>query len=740
MRRTAINIYRPRVLLVMFAAAVLAAMALVGVMADSSGAATGVTTRVSVDSSGAQGNRNSFGGSISADGRYIAFGSSASNLVADDTNGFGDAFVHDRQTGTTERVSVNSSGDQANGGHSFSSSMSADGRYIVLTSEATDLVADDTNGKPDVFVHDRDSDENGIFDEVGKVSTERVSVGVGVDGSVSESDSVSNSGSISADGRYVSFGSSATNLVTGDTNGKPDVFVRDRETGTTERVSLTNSGEQANDFGPNEPNLGSRSGSGSISADGRYVAFASVATDLVAGDDNGGDDAFVRDRQLETTKMVSVDPSGNERENTASFRIGVPSMSPDGRYVVFDTFARNLVPGDSDVDSDVFVRDRQTERTELMSVNSCGVQGDFASSDGGRISADGRYVAFTSSASNLVSDDTNRWPDVFVHDRDTTQQISECPPTPPTTTASATTSSGATYQSDTWTNEDVKVTLSAQDNEGGSGLRNIRYSATGAQSIAETIYDPDHPLLINTEGTTTISYFAIDNAGNRSQSKTFTVKIDRDAPLAPAITSPANNSYDTDGSFTVSGIAEANSTVELFEGTASQGTTTADASGQWSKSLSDVSEGTHTYTAKAKDTVGNLSGPSNALTVIVDKSPPRLDPKNSGSVEPDNGATGVSRSIKPEATFSDAMNPATLTTSTVKLYQRKSGEWRRVRDTNVSCVDDPCHTVTLDPYPSDPTRLLAANKKYKVTITTGAKNLAGLRLSSSKSWTFTTGE
>jgi hypothetical protein len=211
--------------------------------------------------------------------------------------------------------------------------------------------------------------------------------------------------------------------------------------------------------------------------------------------------------------------------------------------------------------------------------------------------------------------------------------------------------------------------------------------------------------------------------------------VDTTAPSVPIITSPANKSYSTDGKVIVSGTAEANSTVKLFEEGSSQpvGTTTAGASsGSWSITLPSVAEGSHTYTAIATDAAGNASSESEPRTVIVDKSVPTLE-----SVSPDNKATGVSRAVKPEATFSDAMDLASLKTS-VKLYKRKSGKWRLVKGTEASCADDACRTARLDPYPTADTDL-TANKKYKVVVTTGAKNVAGIPLASNKSWTFTTG-
>jgi Tol biopolymer transport system component len=178
-------------------------------------ASPGTTTRVSVASNGAQGNGDSFSSSISADGRYVAFHSIASNLVSGDTNGAWDVFVHDRQSGQTTRVSAASNGAQGNG-DSESPSISADGRYVAFSSDASNLVSGDTNGAWDVFVHDRQSGQ-----------TTRVSAAS--NGAQGNGDS--ESPSISADGRYVAFSSDASNLVSGDTNGAWDVFVHDRQSG-----------------------------------------------------------------------------------------------------------------------------------------------------------------------------------------------------------------------------------------------------------------------------------------------------------------------------------------------------------------------------------------------------------------------------------------------------------------------------------------------------------------------------
>jgi Tol biopolymer transport system component len=228
-----------------------------------------VTTRVSVASDGTQGDGESYYPSISSEGRYVAFASDATTLVAGDTNGLTDIFVHDRRTGVTTRVSVASDGTQGNG-HSWHPSISSEGRYVAFASYASNLVDSDANGEWDIFVHDRQTGE-----------TTRVSVAS--DGS--EGDKLSYGQSISPDGRYVAFASYATNLVAGDTNGKWDVFVHDRQTGETTRVSVDSEGSQG-DGG---------SFFFSISSDGRYVAFSSSATNLVADDTNDQNDVFVHD-------------------------------------------------------------------------------------------------------------------------------------------------------------------------------------------------------------------------------------------------------------------------------------------------------------------------------------------------------------------------------------------------------------------------------------------------------------
>ncbi len=342
---------------------------------------TGATTRVSVASqSGEQANNGSGSAVISGDGRYVAFYSAATNLVSGDTNGVGDIFVHDRQTGLTTRVSVNSSGHEANGENSDSyMAISGDGRYVAFSSEATNLVSGDTNNAGDIFVHDRQTSQ-----------TRRVSVA----SNGAEANGGSGAVDISDDGRYVAFSSGGTNLVAGDTNGKADIFVYDLQTGGITRVSVNTSGEQADGGG----------GSPAISGDGRYVVFLSDSGNLDprADEYRGKDLVYVHDRQIGQTTLASVYSEGG------IMTVGLfdqPTISRDGRYVAFSFYDK----GDNNGIMNIWVRDLQTGA-------SIRATGGNDSSFGASLSADGKIVAFWSGASNLVSGDTNGAPDIFVRE------------------------------------------------------------------------------------------------------------------------------------------------------------------------------------------------------------------------------------------------------------------------------------------------------------------------------------
>jgi Tol biopolymer transport system component len=360
--------------------------------------------RVSVDSNGrqaSQGNEERYSPgsptSISADGRFVAFTSLSSDLVAGDTNGSIDVFVHDRTAGGTVRVSIDSSGQESNG-DSYYPSISGDGRFVAFESEATNLVANDLNGLDDVFLHDRDPDGNGIFDE-GNGVTARISV----DANGRNANGWSAAPSISSDGSKVVFLSQATDLVANKTTNYTDVFVRDVAAGTTSLVSVALGGTSGNNY----------SSWATISPDAGSVAFISGASDLVPNDTNSTD-CFVRDLVQGTTTRVSVDSSGAQGNGQCDSR---PAISADGAIVVFDSSSTNLVPGDQNGRSDIFAHDLATGATVRLSVGPGGVEADwdcyFPAASG-----DGRCVAFRSAADDLVGGDTNLNNDVFLVDRD----------------------------------------------------------------------------------------------------------------------------------------------------------------------------------------------------------------------------------------------------------------------------------------------------------------------------------
>jgi len=363
---------------------------------------TNTTTRVSVDSAGNPGNGDSYVPSISGDGRFVTFASDAANLLPGDTNGSRDVFVRDLSTNTTTRVSVDSAGNQGNGISNpplSKPSISANGRFVAFVSKASNLVSGDTNNSDDIFV--RDTLAN---------TTTRVSVNSA--GNQGNDNSISTS--ISADGRFVAFSSQASNLVPGDTNGREDIFVRDLSTNTITRVSVDSAGNQGN----------SLSSFSSLSADGRFVAFVSGSTNLVPGDTNNSLDIFVRDTLANTTTRVSVDSAGNQANNNS---FGIASISGDGRFVAFSSEASNLVPGDTNGRRDIFVRDLSTNTTTRVSVSGAGNQANDTSFSTS-ISGDGRFVVFDSNATNVVPGDSNNTSDIFVADIGSTPGGTNNPP------------------------------------------------------------------------------------------------------------------------------------------------------------------------------------------------------------------------------------------------------------------------------------------------------------------------
>lgn len=323
---------------------------------------------------------------LSVDGRYVGFYSNDSGVVSGVAGSTFHLYLRDRATGTTSELDVSSSGTAGNQNASQKISFSSDSRYIAFASGASNLVSGDSGSSNDIFVRDL-------------VTGNVVAVSQNTSGSVGTG-TADNPG-ISSDGRYVVFESSSTSLVSGDTNAAVDIFVRDTLAGTTTRVNVDSSGSEANQL----------SGLAQITPDGRYVVFASAASNLVSGDTNAITDVFLRDISAGTTTRLSVSSAGAEGNNLSSS----PQISGDGRYVVFNSIASNLVTGDTNGTGDVFLRDTQNGTTTLISQATDGTQSNGVSLNQ-QISGDGRFVVFQSTASNLVSGDTNGVTDIFVRD------------------------------------------------------------------------------------------------------------------------------------------------------------------------------------------------------------------------------------------------------------------------------------------------------------------------------------
>jgi Tol biopolymer transport system component len=348
---------------------------------------TGRIERVSVGDDGAEALGSSTQPAIDGDGRFVAFVSNASNLVAHDANAALDVFIRNNEDGTTERVSVGPRGTEANA-DSHSPAVSGDGRFVAFASSASNLVPGDTNGATDIFVHDRK-----------RHVTARVSVATS--GLQADGESASRP-AISADGRYIAFASAATNLVPGDSNAVPDVFVHDRRAGSTVRVSVASDGSQVD-----APSLAAPA----ISRDGRFIAFVSAASKLVPGDANALADVFVHDTRTGMTERASVASDGAQAQLVGV--LGAPAISEDGHVVAFASAAADLVAGDHNGTTDIFVRDRRLGLTSRVSVGRGGADAT-GPSFAPVLSADGSVVAFVSDATDLAEGDVNARTDVFV--------------------------------------------------------------------------------------------------------------------------------------------------------------------------------------------------------------------------------------------------------------------------------------------------------------------------------------
>lgn len=403
----------------------------------------GEIERISVDNFGVEADSNSINSDLSADGRFVVFNSLATNLVHDDSNQTWDIFRRDRLNGQTKRISLSQAGEQADGA-SLEPVINSDGRYIAFSSSASNLIDSDTNGAKDVFLVDNDTGlvqrisvsadgaeadadsespaisaggryivyvsaannlvANGLDSGVKQIywrdrlsgATRLVSFGVG--GAAGNADSLHPS--ISDDGQVVVFESAASNLVANDSNGHSDIFLYRIAEDSIVRVNLSNHGEQANEI----------SVTPEVSGNGLFVVFASNATNLVDNDSNGFRDVFVVDVAENRIERINVNNNG-EQANGSVFTS--PGLSGDGRFVVYYGSATNLVENDNNAAWDVFLYDRLQQRTELVSKNATGDFGNGSSFEP-TITSDGHYVVFGSQANNFVAEDNNGAWDIFL--------------------------------------------------------------------------------------------------------------------------------------------------------------------------------------------------------------------------------------------------------------------------------------------------------------------------------------
>lgn len=346
--------------------------------------ATGVITLVSRASGGGLPSADCSEVRLSGDGRCVVFSSAAANLVANDNNSSSDVFLYDRVSGQTELISV--TGTSSGNAASDSPAVSADGRYVVFASDASNLVTGDNNGYRDIFLRDRQTH-----------ATTRVSVSAGG----VQADYTSDLPSLSSDGRYITYLSGADNLVADTYYPAYHLYLRDRTTGATERLSKTSASAPGNN----------NCGASSLSADGRFVAFESRASNLVTGDTNKMQDIFLWDRVSRVLQRVSLANQGFQADQDC----WSPWITDDGRHVYFFSQSGLFSPEDDNTLYSLFAYDRLGAKLSQLSYNQAGQLAlDYSFSP--TASADGQFVAFDSWAWNLVPGDGNGTRDALLLD------------------------------------------------------------------------------------------------------------------------------------------------------------------------------------------------------------------------------------------------------------------------------------------------------------------------------------
>ena len=346
---------------------------------------TGTTELISKSTSGTLGDRYSYVCDISATGRYVLFGSDATNFVSGHTGTLFDLFVRDRQLNTTTLVSVSTGGAQGDS-DSGCGSISADGRYVAFDSNASNF-GTDTNGVYDIFLRDR---TNG--------TTTLISNSTGG----TQANGYSGFQEISSDGSTVVYESVATNLVAGDTNGVKDIFAYDVATGTTTRMSVTSAEGQVTGL----------SEMARVNSDGTMVTFISYDQNIVPGKTSTAGDIILRDTVAGTTERVSVSSTGDEADDSSYYH----DISGDGNTIVFQSEATNLTTPAAAGNTNIFVHDMDTGETTQVTVSTGGIPSGTFNMDP-KVSDDGMRICYLSDDSYLVPADTNGVRDVLLYDR-----------------------------------------------------------------------------------------------------------------------------------------------------------------------------------------------------------------------------------------------------------------------------------------------------------------------------------
>ena len=601
---------------------------------------TNTTRRLNLSRQGEQANGPSNRPVISADGRYVAFESTATNLILGDTNGFSDIFVVDVITGAIDMLSLDASGTRANNSN-FRPSISSTGRYVSFESSATNLVSSGTSvGVSHIYVRDRDVSGSGTFDTTGNISTVLVSQSSG--GTAANGNNLQSV--LSADGRYIAFASDATNLVSSDTNAVRDIFLRDRTGGTTTRVSVATGGTQATGGDSRTPSLSSDGRYIAFASSATNLASGDTngVSDIFVHDRITTTTQRI---SVSTSGTEAVDPSAT------GFKLGSinPSISSTGRYVAFASLANNLTAGDSagqkqNLDAndalDVFVRDRDVSAsgtydtsgnvaTTMVSVNKFGLQTlsilntqSTASSDiFPSISADGRWVAFPSDAenvsglshtvTNLISIDNNNTRDVFLFDR-VTNALPNSSIAPSVTITSPGTATSILV------NTATPITVSATTTVGV--VSTVQFFVNGTSLGTTSVFPYTQTWTPTAVGNYVLSALVTDSFGNRGVSSNVTVTVK--ASPSVGVTSPVSGSSVTVGTTqTVTAVAAASNpgatitSVQFLANGISLGTSLAS---PYSVAWTPASAGTYNLTAIATDSIGTQATSSSvAITVTA---------------------------------------------------------------------------------------------------------------------------